>query len=148
MSLPITRHPGCRIEVRTLSADPQRPSAGQLIAAAEPSSDGRWYLRHRDGRHVIVETTVEVIERMIGIACDTSLAERWRLAAAQLPADSERARTLRFCADQLTSLTEPTCLACGTPTSTDDDHACQPAAERDTDVGPHERETRALEPVS
>jgi hypothetical protein len=40
MSLPITGHPGCPNEVRNLSAEPQRPSAGQLIAAAEPSSDG------------------------------------------------------------------------------------------------------------
>jgi hypothetical protein len=140
--------PACRVEVRALSPDPAAPSAGALIASAEPSGDGRWYMRHRDGRHVIVTTTVEIIERMIGIARDTSLAERWRRTAAQLPADSERARTLRFCADQLIALMQPICLACGAATGADDDHACRPAAESDTDVQPLRPPASVPEPVS
>lgn len=96
-----TAQPGCRIEVRTLSPDPERPSAGQVIASAEPSGDGRWHMRHRDGRHVLVETTVEIVERMIMVACDASLAERWRQMASLLPADSERAEALRLCAAEL-----------------------------------------------
>jgi hypothetical protein len=98
--------------VRALSDDPARPSAGQLIASAEPSGDGRWQMRHRDGRHVIVVTTVEVIERMIGEACDASLAEQWRRLASELPADSVRARTLRSCADNLLASEVPPCLDC------------------------------------
>jgi hypothetical protein len=69
-------------------------------------------MQHRDGRHVIVVTTVEVIERMIGEACDASLAEQWRRLASALPADSERASTLRSCADELIASEERPCLAC------------------------------------
>jgi hypothetical protein len=58
-------------------------------------------MAHCDGRHVVVATTVEVLERMIGVACDASLGERWRRLAAQLPADSERSETLLMCADEL-----------------------------------------------
>jgi hypothetical protein len=58
-------------------------------------------MSHCDGRHVVVATTVEVLERMIGEACDASLGERWRRLAAQLPAGSERAETLRMCAEEL-----------------------------------------------
>jgi hypothetical protein len=58
-------------------------------------------MTHRDGRHVMVATTVEVLERMIGVACDASMGERWRRLAAQLPADSERAQTLLICAREL-----------------------------------------------
>jgi hypothetical protein len=91
------------VEVRALSEDPAAPSAGALIASAEPAGDGRWYMSHSDGRHVIVATTVEVLERMVGV-CDTSLAERWRCLAAQLPGESERATTLRMCAQELVAL--------------------------------------------
>jgi hypothetical protein len=90
---------GCRVEVRGLAADTQ--SRGVLIAWAEPSGDGGWLMSHCDGRRVVVGTTVEVLERMIGVACDTSLAERWRRLAGQLPADSPEAATLRQCAEQL-----------------------------------------------
>jgi hypothetical protein len=95
------RTPACRVEVRALSPDLNSPSGGPLIAAAEPTGDGQWHLSHRDGRHVIVATTVEVIERLIGVACDASLAERWRRRAALLPPDSEQAATLRRCASEL-----------------------------------------------
>jgi hypothetical protein len=87
--------------VRAVSGDPAAPSAGALIASAEPSGDGRWHMTHCDGRHVVVATTVEVLERMIGVACDASLGERWRRAAAQLPPRSERAETLLMCAKEL-----------------------------------------------
>jgi hypothetical protein len=60
-------------------------------------------MTHCDGRHVMVATTVEVLERMIGVACDASLGERWRRLAGQLPAGSERAATLRMCAQELTA---------------------------------------------
>ena len=72
-----------------------------MIASAEPSGDGRWHMTHCDGRHVVVATTVEVLERMIGVACDASLGERWRRMAAQLPAGSERAETLLMCVQEL-----------------------------------------------
>jgi hypothetical protein len=101
MSHTITPPPGCRVEIRGLSPDLAAPSSGPLIASAEPSGDGRWCMAHRDGRHVIVETTVEVLERMIGVAADTSLTERWRKVASLLPASSDRATTLRDCADEL-----------------------------------------------
>ena len=84
-----------------MSNDPAAPSAGALIASAEPSGDGRWHMTHCDGRHVVVATTVEVLERMIGVACDASLGERWRRLAAQLPAGSERAEALLMCAEEL-----------------------------------------------
>jgi hypothetical protein len=65
-------------------------------------------MEHRDGRHVIVETTVEVLERMIGVAHDTSLAERWRTLAALVSRHRpERAATLRFCADELVPARQP-----------------------------------------
>lgn len=101
MPHPAAKEPGCRVEVRAISPDPSSPSDGPLIAAAEPAGDGQWHMTHRDGRHVIVADTVEVIERMIGVACDTSLAERWRRIASPLPSDSERAATLRLCASEL-----------------------------------------------
>ena len=72
-----------------------------MIASAEPSGDGRWHMTHCDGRHVVVATTVEVLERMIGVACDASLAERWRRMAAQLPAASERAEAILMCVQEL-----------------------------------------------
>ena len=72
-----------------------------MIASAEPSGDGRWHMTHCDGRHVVVATTVEVLERMIAVACDASLGERWRRLAAQLPAGSERAEVLLMCARDL-----------------------------------------------
>jgi hypothetical protein len=102
------RQPGCRVEVRTLSPDPERPSGGQLVASAEPSGDGRWHMHHRDGRHVVVGTTTEVVERMIGVACDVSLAERWRtLAVLASSLRPERAATLRFCAAELVPSADP-----------------------------------------
>ena len=84
-----------------MSGDPSEPSAGALIASAELSGDGRWRMTHCDGRHVVVAATVEVLERMIGVACDVSLSERWRRMAAGLPAGSERAATLLMCAEEL-----------------------------------------------
>jgi hypothetical protein len=87
------------VEVRGLAADTQSP--GVLIAWAEPSGDGGWSMGHCDGRRVVVGTTVEVLERMIGVACDASLAEGWRRLAGQLPADSPEAATLLRCAEQL-----------------------------------------------
>jgi hypothetical protein len=58
-------------------------------------------MTHCDGRHVVVATTVEVLERMIGVACDASLGERWRRLAGQLPAGSEQAEALLMCAQEL-----------------------------------------------
>jgi hypothetical protein len=87
--------------VRAVSGDPAAPSAGALIASAEPSGDGRWHMTHCDGRHVTVATTVEVLERMIGVACDASLGERWRRMVAQLPAGSERAEAILMCVREL-----------------------------------------------
>lgn len=101
MTHSISLQPGCRVEVRALPSDQKSPSAGALFAWAEPAGDGRWLMSHCDGRHVVVDTTVEVLERMIGVACDASLAEHWRRMAGQLPAGSERASTLLECAQEL-----------------------------------------------
>jgi hypothetical protein len=113
---------GCRIEIRTSTTDPAHPSSSQLIVTADPDSDGTWRLQHRDGRQIHVDSTVDLIERLVGIATDTSLAERWRTLAAQLPDDAERAQVLRFCAEELTRASRGACSSCGaaTPPTFDD----------------------------
>jgi hypothetical protein len=64
---------GCRLEVRSIAADPSHASAGELVAWAT-CEDGRWQMRHRDGRRVTVRSTVEVVERMIHETVSTSRA--------------------------------------------------------------------------
>lgn len=107
--------PGCRVEVRALSGDPQAPSAGALIAWADPCGDGGWYMCHCDGRRLRVGSTVELVERMIGVATDVSLAEGWRREAGRLPAGSQRADTLRRCAQELAAAAGQGCCGSALP---------------------------------
>jgi hypothetical protein len=49
----------------TMAMGDQLNQAHRRLASAESSDDGGWLMSHRDGRHLTVTTTVEVLERRI-----------------------------------------------------------------------------------
>jgi hypothetical protein len=52
-----------RVEIRT------RPEDDVLVWAELADGDGlSWDIRHRDGRYVAVDSYVDVIERLVGMA--------------------------------------------------------------------------------